>query len=124
MLKITVEEKKNRAGRSVRLILEGKLSGPWVAELETTWNRVSEQPAAVEVDLCAVDFISQAGEDLLRKIDRKGAKLVPGNQLMRACVAEMRRVAPSILLLALFLAGAAYGQQLSLLRPPSSAVRN
>src|SRR5579872_4514180 len=101
MLKITVEEKRDRAGRSVRLILEGKLSGPWVAELETTWNRVSEEPETVEVDLRALDFVSQAGEDLLRKMDRKGAKLVPGNQLMRACVAEMRRVAPTILLPAL-----------------------
>ena len=55
-----------------------------VAELEKTWNRVNEETAAVEVDLCAVDFISQVGEDLLRKMDRKGAKLVPGNQLTRA----------------------------------------
>jgi len=108
-----VEEKKNPAGRRVRLILEGKLTGPWVAELEKTWNRLNQEPVAVRVDLCAVDFISQAGEDLLRKIDRRGAKLVPGNQLMRACIAEMRRVARSILLLALFSASAGYGQQLS-----------
>jgi hypothetical protein len=116
MLKITVEEERNRARRGVRLILEGKLTGPWVAELKKTWNRVNKEPAAVRVARCAVDFISKVGEDLPRKMDRRGAKLGPGNRLMRA--SETRRVAPSIVLLALFFAGAGYSQHLSLLRQP------
>jgi hypothetical protein len=94
MLRITVEEKRNRSGRWVHLILEGKLAGPWVEVLEKTWNRVSEEPAAaIRVDLCAVNFISQAGEELLNRLDTKGAELMPGSLLMRAWVAEMRRSA-------------------------------
>ena len=62
-LRLTVEEKRDRSGRSVRLILEGELVGPGVKELERTWNRFCEESAPpVSVDLCAVTFISQNGE--------------------------------------------------------------
>jgi hypothetical protein len=117
MLRIRTEETQKRSGRWVRLMLEGKLTGPWVEELEKTWDRVSEEPAAaIKVDLCAVTSISRAGEKLLRRLETKGAELRPGSLWMRAWVtamrAEMRHSAaiPGILI-GLLLTGVGYGQQ-------------
>jgi hypothetical protein len=126
MLKITVEEKRARAGRQVRLILDGKLTGPSVEELEKTSNRVNQEPTGdVSVDLRGVDFISQAGEGLLRQLEREGAKRIQDSQLTRAWGAEMRHVALSLALLALVSGGAIYGQQLSLIgHPPPLAEPN
>lgn len=115
MPKIKVEETKTRSGRSVRLILEGKLAGPSVEDLEKTWNRVREKAgAAIRVDLSAVRFISQAGKELLLRLDTKGAELRPGSLLMRGWFAQIRRSAAHlIVLLALSFAAVGYGQQSS-----------
>jgi hypothetical protein len=113
MLKITVEEIRNPRGRFVRLSLEGELAGPWVKELENTWDRlIQERPAAIKVDLRSLDFFSEAGERLLQRMKHQGNELVPGSLPMRARIAELRRVAPSIIapLLALAFAGTTYGQ--------------
>ena len=113
MLKITVEKKTDWNGQSVCLILEGKLAGPGVKELEKTWNRFREESAAcVSVDLCAVTFISQNGEEVLHRLDTKGAELRPGSLLMSAWLAGIRRSAAHIIvLLAVWFAATGYAQQ-------------
>jgi hypothetical protein len=116
MLKITVDETTSRSGRSLRLILKGKLAGAAVDDLEKTWNRVSEKAgAAIRVDLSAVSFISQAGEEALLRLYTKGAELRLGNLLMRTWVAQMwRSAARPIVVLGLLFAGVGFGQQASL----------
>jgi anti-anti-sigma regulatory factor len=62
------------------LKLEGRLSGPWVGELERTWCDVtSKNPAgSVVVDLSDVTFIDSEGKNLLRRMFRQGADLRNG----------------------------------------------
>src|ERR1700730_8657128 len=61
MLKISVIDRRTER----RLVLEGKLIAPWIAELRTAWQAVNGQgggPALV-VDLRNVTGISQEGEN-------------------------------------------------------------
>ena len=119
MLRILVEETTNRNGWAIRLILEGRVSGLWVEELENAWIRVREQqPYAITVDLRAVAFISKPGEELLRRLQRSGTELIRRNQLMRTAVAELGRMAPALAVaVALLLAASSYGEEL---RPEES----
>jgi hypothetical protein len=63
MLRITVHD----AIDHVKLKLEGKLSGPWVADLDECWRATSPTLAGRELrlDLTAVDHIDTAGKYLL-----------------------------------------------------------
>ena len=66
MLKITSEKDRN----SVRLRLEGSLTGPWVGELEHEWQTI--QPAEAispVVDLTNVTFVGEDGH-LAKEITR------------------------------------------------------
>lgn len=73
MLKITV----HKTGGEVRLRVEGRLTGPWVGELERVW--LAERPSdagSVAVELTNVTFIGTDGKALLRRMWREGAVLV------------------------------------------------
>jgi anti-anti-sigma regulatory factor len=60
------------------LKLEGKLSGPWVYELEHSWSEMLKEhgPArSMTVDLSDVTFISAEGKELLKSMLQRGAEL-------------------------------------------------
>lgn len=59
------------------LKLEGKLSGPWVPELERSWNEFLNEGLArpVQVDLSDVTFISSEGRKLLKSMFQQGADI-------------------------------------------------
>lgn len=69
MLKITAVETDNQR----TLVLEGKLTDPWLAELERMWNQAREASQDVTVDLRDVTAISESGQTLLRKMRAEGA---------------------------------------------------
>jgi anti-anti-sigma regulatory factor len=74
MLKITtVETSTDR-----RWIVQGRLVGPWVSELRTTWKKAhrGEDKRACIIDLNDVTFIDKSGERLLRAMCKKGAQLI------------------------------------------------
>lgn len=72
MLKITCR----RTPESVRITLEGRLSGPWVAELEQVWGEVGPSATgSLVVDLTEVTFIAKDGKALLSRMWREGASL-------------------------------------------------
>jgi anti-anti-sigma regulatory factor len=72
MLKIT---RRDEEGTAV-IQVEGKLTGPWVKELESSWRSAgAEQTIPVRVDLTAVSYIDEAGEDLLRTMHREHVEL-------------------------------------------------
>ena len=74
MLKITtVETSTDR-----RWIVQGRLVGPWVSELRTTWKEAhrGEDKRACIIDLNDVTFIDKSGERLLRAMCKKGAQLI------------------------------------------------
>ncbi len=73
MLRIT----KQTEGDITTLKLEGKLTGPFVTELENCWSQLgpSESEGKRVVDLGAVDFIDASGKALLARMRQQGAEL-------------------------------------------------
>jgi anti-anti-sigma regulatory factor len=61
-----------------RWILQGRLVGPWAAELLSTWKRAHHESLRKDcvVDLSEVTFIDTNGEKVLAKMIRQGAHFV------------------------------------------------
>jgi ABC-type transporter Mla MlaB component len=57
------------------LRLEGKLLGPWVAELARVCDEVSGSPDCLRLDLSAVTFADGPGVALLRDLLGRGVTL-------------------------------------------------
>lgn len=87
MLKITIEKNS----RSTTLRVEGRLTGPWVGELERTWRSVTCDPAdgRVSVDLTDVTFVGEEGKNLLEAMYGEGAKLKASGCVTRRLVEEI-----------------------------------
>ncbi|PWT89793.1 MAG: hypothetical protein C5B55_10770 [Blastocatellia bacterium] len=83
MIRITA--KNESAG--TRLLLEGKLSGASVSELEKCWHTNLANWTALLVDLTNISFIDDVGKELLIKMSSKGTKLV-SRSLMTKCLIE------------------------------------
>ena len=88
MLKIT--EQRGPEQDSVSLVLEGRLTGPWVEELNAVCRQmpVRRQRCAV-IDLSGVTFIDAGGKALLARLWKQGAKLQASGCLTRCVVEEI-----------------------------------
>jgi outer membrane protein TolC/ABC-type transporter Mla MlaB component len=84
MLRITPKEQDSR----LTLALEGKLAGPWVAELAKVWSEWQERipPGSTVVDLRMVSFVDEAGRGLLAELHRAGCALEGGGCYVGALV--------------------------------------
>jgi anti-anti-sigma regulatory factor len=82
MIRITAHSKPT----ATLLLLEGKLAGESVDELEKSWLLASGV-TLVFVDLTAVSFIDTRGKQLLAEMLQKGARLV-SKGLMSRCIIE------------------------------------
>lgn len=70
--------------------IEGKLMGAWVSELEKCWQAATTNGACkFKVNLSEVAFIDSQGKELLTRMYRQGARLVPSGCLMKAIVEEI-----------------------------------
>jgi anti-anti-sigma regulatory factor len=89
MLKITLHDSPGE----FRLKLEGRLSGPWVNELEQVWKTASSTTHGRKtvLDLAEVDFVDPAGESLLARLHAEGVALVAVTPFIRAVVREICR---------------------------------
>ena len=89
MLKITLHD----SAREFRLTLEGRLSGPWVHELEQCWQTASSTTHGRKavLDLGEVDFIDPAGESLLARLHAQGVELVAVTPLICTLLQEICR---------------------------------
>ena len=89
MLKISVIDRRTER----RLVLEGKLIAPWVAELRTAWRTANGQigRSAVVVDLRNVTVISQEGENALLELMSDGARFRCSGVLIRHLIHELAR---------------------------------
>ena len=88
MLKIT--ENKNAVPVSLSIILEGKLVGPWVEELNSYWRQMSvNQQSCAVIDLTGVTFIDANGKALLTRLWQQGAELRAAGCLTRCVVEEI-----------------------------------
>jgi anti-anti-sigma regulatory factor len=74
MLRITTLNHETKT----EVVVEGKLSGPWVAELERCWQTaVSTQPCSpILIDLTAVSYVDAEGKELLTRMRRNGAEIL------------------------------------------------
>ena len=87
MLRITTDDKP----RVLTFRLEGRLEGPWAAELEKCWRGLlaGDSPPTVRVDLTGVTFLDAAGKARLAAMHRHGAAFVATDCLMKAIVEEI-----------------------------------
>ena len=92
MLKITTHTDV----KTTTFALEGRLAGPWVAELERCWSTapVMEKGQSVRVDLTGVTYIDAEGKALLVRMHREGAELIAAGCLTRCIVEEITRSGP------------------------------
>lgn len=68
MLRITIHDEAAK----VTLKLEGRIVGPWTAELDRTWHSLgpSLNNKKLSVDLCGVSYIDREGRGILADIYR------------------------------------------------------
>ena len=98
MLKITVHDTPG----ACRIQLEGKLTAPWVTELEDCWRAAESKlhGRALEVDLTDVDYADAAGRYLLGWMRERGARLIAPSLAMQDLV---RQITLALLLILLVL---------------------
>ena len=87
MLRITIHEDP----RILTFQLEGRLTGPWLREVERCWERaLASRPRPItRVDLTGVTFIETAGKACLAALHRQGAEFVAADCLTKAIVDEI-----------------------------------
>ena len=92
LLRITYD----RSNGPLRLRLEGRLTGPWVQELERCWvDLPPEQRRGAVVDLAGVTFIGDDGRQLLVKLWKQGALLHATDCLTRSIVENITGLGPN-----------------------------
>jgi ABC-type transporter Mla MlaB component len=82
LLRITRSEGSNQT-RTLKL--QGKLSGAWVSELESTCDNAATGAESVELDLGELTFVDGAGARFLSDLIQRGGRVVACS----AFVAEM-----------------------------------
>ena len=88
MLKITGQ--RNAESAFLTLILEGRLAGPWVEELDAYRREMLEnQQCCAMIDLTAVTFIDAKGKALLTQLWQQGVDLRASGCLTRCLVEEI-----------------------------------
>jgi hypothetical protein len=88
VLKITITETPTER----RWVVQGRLVGPWVSELRTTWKRGhgSQDKRTCIIDLNDVTFIDKGGERLLRAMSKKGAQLIASGMYVKHVLEQLK----------------------------------
>jgi anti-anti-sigma regulatory factor len=76
---------------STSFTIEGKLTAPAAIELEKCWqSAIAAEPLkSIVVNLAAVSFIDSECKELLIRMRRQGARLVPSGCLMKVIVEQI-----------------------------------
>jgi hypothetical protein len=76
--------------------LEGRLSRPWLEELEQCWKHTlaSNGKSTLRVDLTGLTFADDAGKKCLAAMHRQGAEFVAADCLTKDIVAEISQAFP------------------------------
>jgi hypothetical protein len=87
MLKITIYD----SAQELRLRLEGRLAGLWVAELRGCWQAAASSTDfdATVLDLREVDFVDPGGQVLLAEMHRRGVRLEASCPLIQHMIEEI-----------------------------------
>src|SRR6266404_2722990 len=89
MLRISVIDSRTER----RLVLEGKLIAPWVAELRSAWKAANGEieGRALVVDLENITVLSQEGENTLLELMSEGARFRCRGVLTKHVIQQLRR---------------------------------
>jgi len=89
MLKISTDIQ----AETLVFILEGSLAGPWVQELDSTWQRAAcgKGFCRTRLDLSGLTFVSQEGKELLERLYAGGVELVSSDVLTKSIANEISR---------------------------------
>jgi anti-anti-sigma regulatory factor len=76
-----------------RLVVEGRLSAPWVDELRSTWRNASRDldGRKVVIDLSNLTVISREGEEAIFDLMKQGAKFSCAGILTRHVLKGLAR---------------------------------
>ena len=87
-LRITVHERES----SIDVTLEGRLAGPWVAELSKAWRETTPRlgSKAVSLNLCDLTYWNEDGKRVLKEIvAQTNAVIVASNPLTKYLAVEI-----------------------------------
>jgi anti-anti-sigma regulatory factor len=70
-----------------RLVIEGKLAGACVDELDKCWR--DEPSKKLLIDLTSVSFIDDRGKQLLKRMHDHGATLISSSIMSRCLIEEL-----------------------------------
>jgi anti-anti-sigma regulatory factor len=89
MFKISIVDTPSRR----TLVVEGRLSQPWVDELRSTWTDASRNLDArkLVIDLSSLTVISREGEDAIFDLMKQGAKFSCAGILTRHVLKGLAR---------------------------------
>jgi argininosuccinate synthase len=89
MLKISIVDSHTQR----RLILEGRLIAPWVAELRTVWKEAKEELDGRElmIDMGNVMVVSQEAENTLLQMMNEGARFRCSGVLTKHVLQQLRQ---------------------------------
>jgi hypothetical protein len=92
MFKISIVDKPSRR----TLVVEGRLVGPWVAELRKSWSNASQELGGrkLVIDLRSLTGISREGEDAIFDLMKKGATFSCAGVLMSYVLKQLARKKP------------------------------
>jgi hypothetical protein len=76
-----------------RMVVEGKLSGPWVAELRTSCRDANRdlEGRKLMIDLSNLTVISREGEDAIADLMKEGARFSCAGVLTRHVLKRLAR---------------------------------
>lgn len=88
MLRIT----KSETPAEVRLVLEGKLIGPWVIELQTIWEKIraENQTQKCVIDLSGTTAIDESGQQILTSMCSEGVRFIASGVATIHLIKEIR----------------------------------
>ena len=90
MLRITIHEKESE----MELVLEGRVVGPWVEELDRVWVETAPRLGSrkLSIDLRNVTYADSGGKRVLRYIfSQSGAELVANSLGIQDLAGEVLR---------------------------------
>ena len=78
---------------ATRLIVEGKLAGACVGELEKCWRETASTKSAdlILVDLSSVTFVDASGKQLLAGMHKRGTRFTAAGLLAKCLIEEIER---------------------------------
>ncbi|MGR9108122.1 MAG: hypothetical protein ACU843_14445 [Gammaproteobacteria bacterium] len=84
MLRISISQS---AAGTVELVLEGRLAGPWVDELQAAVLATGMNPARIHLNLSCLQYADAAGIALLQRLATRGHHLEGPSPFMRELLA-------------------------------------